>query len=179
MGSDGVIPCWIVVEGPNKYGEVNYSTTNNIKFGGAYTHSFGPANLALGLGGQLVDGIRFQKQRSLTVLIPGTTTSTSSTETYYYEPRGSEAAPTIYEIDTSLEATFTVWRTVELGVKGEIFNVTNVQHQIAVDQTTWCDDATASATSSCGLARTNFGKATARGSYQTPRTYRLTALVRF
>jgi len=179
IGTGGVIPCSIVDEGPNKYGEPNYSTTNNVKFFGAYLQSVGPVNLALGLGGQLVNGIRFQKQRSLTVLNPVTGANTSTTETYYYEPRGSQTLPSIYEIDASLEATFTVWHTIEFGVKGEIFNVTNVQKPIAVDQTTWCDDATASPTSSCGLARTNFGKSTARASYQAPRAYRLTTLVRF
>jgi outer membrane receptor protein involved in Fe transport len=179
IGTGGVLPCTTVVEGPNKYGEANFSTTNNVKFGGAYVHSLGPANLALGLGGQLVDGVRYQKQRAMTVLIPGTTTNTSTTETYFYEPRGSEKLPTIYQIDASLEATFTLFRTLELGVKGEIFNVTNIQRATAVDQTTWCDDATATPTSSCGLARINFGKSTARASFQAPRAYRLTALMRF
>src|SRR5262249_14701215 len=133
-------------------------------------------------------GIHYQKQRTMNVLIPGCTvtpTSPSSaclggpTETFYYEPRGSQTTPTIYQLDTSLETTFTVWRTVELGVKGEIFNVTNTQKAGPVNTPPWCDDATATPTSSCGQARAIFGTATARASFQIPRTYRLTALMRF
>ncbi len=179
IGTGGVIPCTIVNDGPNKTGVPNYNQTSNLKAGGAYVQSVGPVNLAVGLGGQLVTGIHFQKQRSMNVLIPGTTTNSGITETYYYDARGTEVAPTLYQIDGSLEATFTVFRTLELGVKGEVFNITDQQRQRAVDQTTWCDDATQAATSSCGLARTNFGRATARGSFQPPRNYRLTALLRF
>ncbi|HEV2063677.1 MAG TPA: hypothetical protein VGS00_03920, partial [Thermoanaerobaculia bacterium] len=185
IGTNGVIPCAIVNDGPNKTGLPDYNQTSNLKAGGAYVQSVGPVNLAVGLGGQLVTGVHFQKQRSMNVLIPGCTPVSASkcqagpTETYFYDARGTESTPTIYQIDGSLEATFTVWKTVELGVKGEVFNITDQQKARAVSQTTWCDNAAASATSSCGLARTNFGKGTARGSFQPPRAYRLTALLRF
>jgi hypothetical protein len=179
IGTNGVIPCAIVNDGSNKTGLPNYNQTSAIKGGGAYVQSIGPVNVAVGLGGSMFTGVHYQKQRSMNVLIPGTTTNAGPTETYFYDARGTESTPTIYQIDGSLETTFTVFKTLELGVKGEVFNITDQQKQRAVDQTTWCDNAAASATSSCGLARTNFGKATARGSFQPPRTYRLTALLRF
>ncbi len=179
IGSGGVIPCSVVADGSSKDGQPTQSIDHSVKLFGAYVQPIGRVNLALGLGGLVVSGIHFQKQRSLTVLVPGTTTNTSSTETFFYDPRGSETTPTIYEIDTSLEATFSIWRSLEFGVKGEVFNVTNVQRQTNVNNLTWCGDATASSTSSCGVARATFGTATARGSFQPPRSYRLTTLVRF
>ncbi|MGH9364777.1 MAG: hypothetical protein ACRD1B_05870, partial [Thermoanaerobaculia bacterium] len=124
-------------------------------------------------------GVRYAKARTLNVLYPGTTTNAGPTTTWFYEPRGSRATPTIYQIDTSLETTFTVWRTVELGLKGEAFNVTNQQKATNVNNTTWCDDTSATASASCVTARNTFGTTTSRGSYQTPRGYRLTALLRF
>jgi hypothetical protein len=124
-------------------------------------------------------GIHYQQQRSVNVLIPGTTTSAGPAETYFYDARGNETTPSIYQIDASLEATFTVWSTLEVGIKGEAFNVTNVQHQTNVNNFNWCGDATAGPATACGIARATFGTATARGSYQAPRAYRLTTLLRF
>jgi hypothetical protein len=179
IGTGGVIPCSIVVDGPNKYGEPIDSINHSVKLFGAYTRSLGPVNLALGLGGLFSTGIHYQQQRSVNVLIPGTTTNSGAAETYYYEPRGNETTPSIYQIDASLEATFTVFRSIELGVKGEVFNVTDIQRQTNVNNLTWCGDATAAPTSTCGIARATFGAATARNAYQAPRAYRLTTLVRF
>jgi hypothetical protein len=179
IGTGGVIPCSIVDEGPNKTGQPKLSINNSLKFGGAYVHSLGPVNLALGLGGLVQSGVHYQKQRSLNVLYPGTTTNAGPAETYFYDARGSETTPSIYQIDTSLEATFTLWKTLEMGVKGEIFNVTNIQRQVDVNNLNWCDDATAGPTTSCAINRANFGAGTARISFQNPRGYRLTALMRF
>ena len=175
----GIIPCSVVVDGPNKYGEPTLSVNNSAKFGGAYTRSLGPVNLALGLGGLVSSGVHYQKQRTVNVLIPGTTRNGGPTEIYYYDPRGTETTPSIYQIDTSLEATFTVFKTLELGVKGEIFNVTNIQRQVTVDNLNWCDDTTAAPGSACAISRATFGTGTRRASFQVPRAYRLTTLVRF
>ena len=179
IGTNGVIPCSIVNDGSNKYGELPESINNAFRFGGAYVQPIGRVNLALGLGASLFSGIHYQKQRSMNVLIPGTTTNAGPAETYFYEPRGNETLPSIYQIDASLEATFNVFSTIELGVKGEVFNVTDQQKQTNVNNLTWCDNAAAAPTSSCGIARATFGAGTARSSYQAPRAYRLTALVRF
>ncbi|HXM75697.1 MAG TPA: hypothetical protein VN971_02890, partial [Thermoanaerobaculia bacterium] len=100
-------------------------------------------------------------------------------EVYYYDARGTETTPSIYQIDTSLEVTFTIFRSVELGVKGEVFNITNIQRQVDANNLNWCDDATQAASSTCGQARATFGTATARSAFQPPRSYRLTTLVRF
>jgi len=178
IGVGGVIPCLVVSDGDNKFGRAGYDQQHNLKFGGAYVRSFGPVNLAGGLGGQLVSGLPFTKNRSMNVLLPGTTTNAGPTVTYFYEERGSDTLPTIWQVDGSLEATFTVWRSLELGVKGEVFNITDEQDNRAVNLTTWCDN-TVNPVAACTTARNQFGKTTARGSFQPPRSYRLTALLRF
>ncbi len=179
IGTGGVVPCSTAVEGPNRTGQNQLSINNSFKAGGAYVQALGPVNLAAGLGTQVLSGIHYQKQRTLNVLYPGTTTSAGPTTAYLYEAKGAEALPSIYQIDMSLEATFTVWRTVELGTKFEAFNVTNQQKQTLVNNTTWCNDATQAPTSSCAVSRATFGTATSRASYQAPRAYRFTALMRF
>jgi len=187
VGTGGIIPCSIVTDGTNKTGQPTLSINHSIKASGAYTHSFGPANLAFGLAGLFATGVRYQEQRSMNVLFPGcvpksptdTSCNAGPLATYFYDQRGNETTPSIYEIDTSLEATFTVWRTLELGLKGEIFNVTNIQRPVTVNNTNWCDDPTQPANSTCAINRATFGTATARGSFQAPRAYRLTALMRF
>jgi hypothetical protein len=184
VGSGGFIPCSIVDEGPNKTGQPKLSISNSLKFFGAYLQSVGPVNLALGLGGQVASGVRYQRQRTVNVLIPGCTPvpgktcNAGPTETFFYDARGSETTPSIYQIDASLEATFNVWRTIELGVKGEIFNITDQQRQVNINNLNWCDDASPT-NGTCSVARANFGTGTARSSFQVPRGYRLTALVRF
>jgi hypothetical protein len=179
VGTAGVIPCSVATDGSNKNGQPTLSVNHSIKAFGAYTHSLGPANLAFGLGGIFSTGVRYQEQRTLNVLFPGTTANAGPTVTYFYDQRGNETTPSIYQIDTSLEATFTVWRSLELGLKGEIFNVTNIQRPVTVNNTNWCDDPTQPANSTCSINRATFGTATARGSFQAPRAYRLTALMRF
>jgi len=187
IGNGGIIPCSIVDEGPNKTGQPTLSINHSLKFGGAYVHSLGPVNLAAGLGGLVSSGVHYQKQRTVNVLIPGCTITTTPPnncqagpqETYFYDARGNETTPSIYQIDASLEATFTIWKTIELGLKGEIFNVTNIQRQVTVNNLNWCDDGTQPANSTCSINRATFGTATARASFQAPRAYRLTALMRF
>src|SRR5204863_9908333 len=108
-----------------------------------------------------------------------TTPNAGPAEAFVYEARGAETTPTIYQIGASLEGTLTLWSTLELGLKGEAFNGTDQQRRTNVNNATWCGDATAGPATSCGISRATFGTATARGSYQAPRAYRLTTLLRF
>jgi hypothetical protein len=64
---------------------------------------------------------------------------------------------------------------VEVGLKGEVFNVTNTQRQIQASILGWCNDTNPA----CATARSSFGLGTSRNAYQAPRSYRLTALLRF
>jgi hypothetical protein len=179
IGTNGVIGCDIVNDGPNKNGRAAYDQAHNLKLLGAYVRTFGRVNVAAGLGGQLVTGLPYTKSRTVNVLIPGTTTNAGPTTTYFYEQRCSDTLPTLYQLDASLETTFTVWQTVELGVKGEVFNFTDVQKARAVTNTTWCNDFSPTASAACTSARAIYGTTTARGSFQPPRNFRLTGLLRF
>jgi hypothetical protein len=119
----------------------------------------------------------------LNVLSPSTSTNAGPLVTYRYEPLGIERiSGPIWALDTSVEVTFGKFRAgqrlFEFGVKGEAFNVSDRQEKTAVNNTTWCDN-TVNPSASCQTARTTFGTATARGSFQAPRNFRATALLRF
>jgi hypothetical protein len=105
-------------------------------------------------------GFPYQPQRAAVNEVIGTVGN------YFFEKRGSHRLPDHYQLDFALEAVFKPWGPLELGVKGEVFNVTNAQKQISNVQIRLIPDA-------------NFGVPTARTAFQTPRNYRLTALVRF
>ena len=179
IGNNGIIPCSEVQNGRNKTGLAPYDRPHNVKFGGAYTQPIGPVNLVLGLAGQWISGLNYTPQRSLNVLLPGTTTNSGATAAYFYDERGSEELDPVWSIDTSLELTFRLFNLVELGVKGEAFNVTDEQEQIQVNNLTFCENTAANASQACVNNRNVFGTATARGAFQPPRTFRATALVRF
>jgi hypothetical protein len=178
IGNNGVLPCDVVQNGPNKYGNASYDRPHVLKFNGAYTYPIGPVSLAAGVVGIWRSGDTFQRQRTLNVILPGTNSNGPSV-TYFYDPRGTERLPSLLQLDFALEATYRLISTVELGFKGEIFNVTNAETQITANNLNWCDNTAANASVTCTNARNTFGTATARGAFQAPRNYRLTALVRF
>jgi hypothetical protein len=144
--------------------------------GGAYTLPLGPVNLTLGVGGEYLSSTTYEKQRTVSILNPRTGAS-SSTATYFYNERGGDRLDPTYTLDTSLEATVRLW-LVEVGVKGEVFNITDQQEQVTVNNVVYCANTT-NPTAACTTARDRYGTATARGSFQPPRNYRLTTLIRF
>jgi hypothetical protein len=98
-------------------------------------------------------------------------------KSYFYEPLGSNRLPGFTNaLDTSVEATFRPYRTSQIGLKAEVFNVLNNEEKDHVGSTVWYEST---ATAACNTARENFGKATARGRFRTPRTFRFTAIFRF
>jgi hypothetical protein len=125
---------------------------------GAYTFAFGAVNLTAGTGFNWASGLPYQEQRSFAI--------NGDTDTYFYSPRGSDNLPDTYAVDAALEATFRAFNMLEIGVKGEVFNVTNQQKVIDSTRIRLVPDA-------------NYGAPTSRLALQTPRNYRLTALLRF
>ena len=77
-------------------------------------------------------------------------------------------------MDFATEATYPIG-TFELGLKGEVFNVTNAQKQIQASSVGYCNDAT----TACTALQRAYGIGTSRNAFHAPRTYRITALVRF
>jgi hypothetical protein len=111
------------------------------------------------------------------VLLPGTLTPSGSTATFFYEPRGSNRiAGMIWTIDSSFELTWKLPKDTQFGFRGEAFNITDRQQKTAVNNEVWCNTT---ATAACNTAVNNFSKATARGSFQGPRTFRLSGIFRF
>lgn len=171
VGDNGLISCDEV--NATIDGKAVYDRPHAFNLLGTYGRHIGPANLTVGVGGQYLSGTAYAKQTTVRALFPDGSLSTE-TLTYYYEGRGADRLGDFYQLDLSSEVTFPVFGT-EIGFKGEIFNVTNSQNQIAVNNQNWCDDTTAS----CETLRSRYGAATQRASYQAPRSYRLTALIRF
>jgi hypothetical protein len=178
IGTNGRIPCSVAQEGANKIGYPTYDRPHDLKVQTAYTFDIGPVSLTTGLAGEAISGQNYTPSRTLTVINPVTGKTTGNTVTYFYTSRGADHLPGYAFADASLEATWRVYKTAEFGFKGEAFNVTDMQNQTAVNNTTYCANTT-NPSASCSTARARFGTATARGSFYAPRSFRLTALVRF
>jgi hypothetical protein len=172
----GTIPCRDVTEG-NKSGRSGNDRPHNVKLAGAYSRPVGPVNLTLGAVYDLVSHINYTRNRTANVLNPVTGVATT-TRAYFYEPAGSNTLSGLNDqLDTSFEATFRPYRTSQIGLKAEVFNVLNNEEKIGVGSTVWCSESVT--TAACNTARTNFGLASARGHFKAPRTFRFTAIFRF
>lgn len=182
IGNGGIIPCAEVNNGANKYGSPTYDRPHNFKLSGAYVRPMGPINLTLGAVTEMLSKFRYQKERNLNVLLPGTTTNQGSTATYYYNERGSDPIDGFeWYLDTSAEATWKMYSTHSVGFKAEIFNITNHQEQLRANNVAWCD----ADTTGCQTARDQYLTATSRTSFRGglagtfPRAFRFTLLYRF
>jgi len=170
----GVFPCANVQA--NLAGKPTYDRPHLAKFQAAYTRPMGGFDLTTGVVGSIVSKATFSKTRSASVLLPGTLASSGQTLTYFYEPRGTDRITGLAKsVDASVEATKRAGRA-SVGAKFEVFNVFNIEDKIAVNNQTWC---ASSVTAACQSAVAAHGMATTRGSFQVPRTFRFTFLVRY
>jgi outer membrane receptor protein involved in Fe transport len=182
IGSGGTIPCLEVQNGANKFGRPTYDRPHNFKLAGAYLRPVGPVNLTFGAITELLSKFRYQKERTLNVLTPGTLTNQGSTATYYYNERGSDPVDGMeWFMDTSVEATWRMFSTHNVGFKAEIFNITDRQEKLRANNVTWCDGSSAA----CQTNRDQYLAATTRTAFRggvagtTPRAFRFTLLYRF
>jgi outer membrane receptor protein involved in Fe transport len=183
VGSNGVIPCAEVQDGSNKYGAPTYDRPHNFKLAAAYVRPIGPVNLTIGALTEALSKFRYEQQRTVNVLLPGTLSSSGNTATYFYNERGSNpVAGTEWYLDTSVEGTWRIYSTAQAGFRVEIFNITDRQEQLRSNNFVWCGSDVGAG---CAAARTNFGKATSRASFRggvtgtQPRAYRFSAIFRF
>ena len=161
----------------NLQGKATFDRPHMLKFGGNYVRPVGPVNLTVGAGGSASSKTTFTKTRNNVSVLSPVTGGQFSTMTYYYESLGSDRVPgTLFLFDFSVEGTYRLTSTANFGMKFELINLFNNEEKINVNNTNWC---ASDASASCQTLRDSFGKATARASFQTPRTIRLTALVRF
>jgi outer membrane receptor protein involved in Fe transport len=183
VGNNGIIPCADVQNGGNKYGAPAYDRPHNFKLAAAYTRPVGPVNLTVGALTEALSKFRYQKERTVNVLLPGTLTNSGNTATYYYNERGSDPIDGMeWYLDTSVEGTWRIYNTAQAGFRAEIFNITDRQEKLRSNNVVWCGSE---AGAGCAAAIANYGKATSRGSFRggltgtTPRQYRFSLLFRF
>jgi hypothetical protein len=172
--AQGVFPCANVQK--NLTGTPTYDRPHFAKFTGAYSHPMGAFDLTTGVVGALSSKATYTESRTVNVLLPGSVASSGQTLTYFYQPRGAERiAGLAKNIDASVEATRRIGKA-SVGMKADVFNVFNAEEKIAVNNTSWC---ASTATAACQTAVAAFGTATVRSSFQIPRTFRFTLLVRY
>jgi hypothetical protein len=172
--AQGVFPCANVQT--NLAGQPTYDRPQQLKFNGAYTRPMGRFDLTAGVVGSITSKASYTKTRSVSVLLPGTLASSGQTLTYFYEARGTDRIPGYAKnIDASVEAVRRAGRA-SVGMKFDVFNVFNTEEKIGVNNTSWC---ASTATAACQAAVDAYGTATVRNSFQTPRTFRFTFLVRY
>lgn len=183
IGDNGVIPCAEVNNGANKTGLPSYDRPHNFKMNAAYVRPIGPVNLTIGALTEAISKFRYERTRTVNVLLPGTLTNQGATATYLYNELGSDPIEGMeWVLDTSVEATWRIAGTNQAGFKAEVFNVTNRQEKIRSNNTVWCNTDVGTG---CATARENFGKATARGSFRGGlgshpiRSYRFSMIFRF
>jgi hypothetical protein len=154
----GRIPCPQATD-HNRYGYAPYDRTHILQAYTAYTLPLRWVAITAAPSAFWQSGLPYQRQRNFQ-------TDNGETDTYFYDKRGSSRLPSHYAVNFALEAVFKPWGPIEIGAKGEVFNLTNQQPQISNTSIRLIPDA-------------NFGVATTRTSFQSPRSYRLTALLRF
>jgi hypothetical protein len=155
----GTLPCSTALNA-NQYGYLPYDRTHIFRAFTAYTLPLRWVAITAAPSFFWQSGFPYQAQRAAVNEEIGTVGN------YFFEKRGSNRLPDHYQLNFALEAVFKPWGPLEVGVKGEVFNVTNQQQLIDNTRIRLIPD-------------TNFGVGTSRLAFQTPRNFRLTALVRF
>ncbi|MBW3565186.1 MAG: TonB-dependent receptor [Acidobacteria bacterium] len=168
----GTVPC-ADVNSPSRHEGNPEFDRDQFNLLGLYSRPVGPVNLSVGTNVQWSEGIRFARRSLAEVLVGGE--STGTTYSYFYEDPGSRQLGSIWTADLSLEGTYMIAGLAEIGVKAEVFNVTDEQKQDDVTETLFCTDDT----SLCQERREEFGLGLTRGAYQSPRSYRASVVLRF
>ena len=150
-------PCPEIL-GHNRGGVLPWDVTNSVKIFAAYTIPFSFMNLTAAPSFNYFTGLPFQQQRTLTI--------NGDTDLYYDTPQGSSRLKDWYQLNFSVEASLKILNPVELGLKADIFNVTN--QQTLIDPTRVVLTPT-----------DEFGQPTSRNSFNAPRGYQFSAVVRF
>lgn len=139
----------------NKYGLASYDRTHLIKVYGSYVFNIGRVTLTSGLSLLWQSGQTYQRQRTLRVA--------NTNFTAFDTERGSDRFPSLFQGDFALQADFRVFSEINVGLKGEVFNITDTQVK----------------TGGSATNNANYGKATARGQFAAPRSLRLSAVINF
>jgi hypothetical protein len=170
----GQFPCSEVQK--NLQGRPTYDRPHLVKYNGSYSHFFRSLQLTAGVVGAATSKTTYQKVRTISVL-SHLTGPQFAQMSYFYEPRGTDRIKGLANyIDLALELSWRSYQQLDVGLKFETFNLFNNEEKIAVTNSTWC---VATETDACRANIANYGTATTRGSFQSPRGFRGTFLVRY
>ena len=142
----------------NRSGLLSYDVTSLGKLYAAYTMPFSWVNLTAAPSFTFSSGLPYQAQQVFNI--------NGDADVYYYTRKGSSRLPNWYTVNFALQADFKILGPVQLGVKGEIQNLTNQQPVVATGGITL-------------LPNENFGEPTSRSAQLAPRHFQFSAFVRF
>ena len=103
----------------NRRGLLSYDATHLVKIFAAYTYPFSFMSLTAAPSFTFSSGLPYQQQQTFNIH--------GDTDVYYYTKKGSSRLPNWYQVNFALEADFRVFNPVQVGIKGEVFNLTNQQ----------------------------------------------------
>jgi hypothetical protein len=139
-------------------GLLSYDVTHLFKVFAAYTYPFSFMSLTAAPSFTYSSGLPYQAQQTVTI--------NSDTDVYRYSNRGEFRLPSWYILNFALQADFKVFGPLEVGVKGEVLNLTNQQQVYSI-------------AGSSLLPTPSFGKPRSRNDLLTPRNYQFSAVVKF
>ncbi len=142
----------------NQTGLLSYDVTSAVKVFAAYTMPFSILNLTAAPSFTWLSGLPYQETRQFKI--------NGDTDLYYDTPKGSSRLKDWYALNFALEADFKVFGPLQVGLKGEVANLTNVQ-------------TTVDATRITLLPGSSYGMPTSRNAQQTPRNYQFSAVIKF
>ncbi|MGA9751086.1 MAG: TonB-dependent receptor [Acidobacteriota bacterium] len=144
----------------NRYGWLPEDVRNNFKLQASYRFDWG---LLLGLNFNARSGRPYDKLFSYPLSGPGY-------GTIFAAPRGSDRLPGVWQLDLHAQYDIKIWRSA-LSLFFDLFNVTNRQTALTVDQNYYLPPATLSQVFSGQLIRDpNWGRST---SLQAPRSFQI------
>jgi hypothetical protein len=152
------VPCSQALN-QNRYGYALYDRTHILRAFTAYTLPLRWVNVTAAPSFFWQSGLPYQRQRRFLL--------NNEVDEVYFDKRGSSRLDDYYQLNFALDLAFKPWGPIEIGVKGEVFNVTNQQKIISNDRR------------HINLIPEGFGLPISRDAFQAPRNYRLTALLRF
>jgi hypothetical protein len=140
----------------NRYGLLSYDATHLVKVFVAYTYPTSIVNLTAAPSFTFSSGLPYQQQQVFNI--------NGDTDVYYYTKKGSDRFPQWYQLNFALAADFNIFGPLQIGLKGEVLNLTNQQtltNGISL------------------LPNAQYGDALSRGSFNPPRNYQFSAVVKF
>jgi hypothetical protein len=142
----------------NRRGLLSYDTTHLVKVFAAYTLPLSIVNLTAAPSFTFSSGLPYQQQQVFNIH--------GDTDVYYYTQKGSDRLPNWYGLNFALAADFKVFGPLQLGLKGEVLNLTNQQPVVALAGNSL-------------LPGPNYGKARSRNDLVVPRNFQFSAYLKF